>query len=53
MEGTNFRIASVNTNGIDKQKIDKIYDFMNHEIILIQETHNGFNKEINHIRREN
>lgn len=45
MDGKNIQIASINVNGIDKNKIDKLKD-LKLDIIMLQETHNGFNNEL-------
>ena len=47
MEGTNFRVYSININGINKEKLGKLtqlrtYDF---DLLFLQETHNGLTDE--------
>ena len=47
MEGTNFRVYSINVNGINKEKLGKLtqlgtYDF---DLLFLQETHNGLTDE--------
>ena len=46
MEEINLRIASINTNGIDKDKIIQLSKLKDYDILLIQETHNKFTKTL-------
>ena len=46
MEEQNLRIASINTNGIDKAKIIQLNKLKDYDILLIQETHNKFTKTL-------
>jgi exonuclease III len=42
MEGTNFHLLSININGLDKEKLNKLTSLDNFDIMFIQETHNAF-----------
>ena len=46
MEDLNLRIASINTNRLNKDKITQLTKLKDYDILLIQETHNKLTKAL-------
>jgi exonuclease III len=44
-EGLNLRLLTININGINDNKIEKLCTLKKYDVILIQETHNGLTKK--------
>jgi hypothetical protein len=46
MEEQNFRLLSINVNGINKEKILNLTKIGDFDLLFLQETHNGLTGEI-------
>ena len=53
MEGKNFRLLSINVNGLDKEKVNKLTKIDDFDLLFLQETHNKVGNDlIEQIERE-